>query len=274
VSRASLVDMLSLDRIDRDLFRAPVRDDQQRFHLFGGQVCAQALMAAIRTVDDRAPHSLHGYFLRRGNPAMDVLLHVDRDRDGGSFSARRVEAVQDGEVIFSLSASFHAEEESGEFQVQAPAEVPPPDTFDQAVYGGGPPDHFETRLVVMSTEETAGGMAVPQRLWARAREPLPDDPAMHACGVAYLSDYGSGFATTTVPNLAVAGPSLDHVMWFHQPIRVDDWVLIDMWPVRASGGRGTYMGTVHDGVGTLGGVFAQEALLRPGMRRGPVPGKS
>lgn len=267
---SAFLDMLTLDRIDRDLFRAPVRAGEERWHLFGGEVCAQALMAAIQTVDDRPPHSLHGYFLRRGKPTMDVLLHVDRDRDGGSFSARRVVAVQDGEVIFSLSASFHGEEASGEFQVPAPDDVPAPEALEPSSHGGGPPDFFETRVVVASDEDPG----VPSRVWAKAREPLPDDPAVRACTVAYLSDFGSGFARADVPDLASAGPSLDHVVWFHQPIEVDDWVLVDMWPLRASGGRGTYMGALHDRSGTLGGVFAQEALLRPGQRRGPVPGKS
>lgn len=268
MARAPLLDVLELEQLDRDLFRAP-RDENRgpMGHLFGGEVMAQALMAAILTVEDRAPHSLHGYFLRRGRPERDVILHVDRDRDGGSFSARRVVAVQDGEVIFSLAASFHAEEDSGEFQVPPPEDVAPPEDTAPSPSHGGPPDHFEARVLGVTADTD---FHVPTRMWVRTKGELPDDPAAHACALTYLTDFGSGFGDIDVPHLSKGGPSLDHVMWFHQPIRIDDWVLLDLWPLRASGARGTYMGAVHDRDGTLGCVFAQEALLREGMQPPPI----
>ena len=267
MTRAPLLDVLELEQLDRDLFRSPRREtEQERWHLFGGEVMAQALMAAVRTVEGRAPHSLHGYFLRRGLPDRDVILHVERDRDGGSFSARRVVAVQDGEVIFSLAASFHAEEDSGEFQVPPPTDVTSPENTAPSPTHGGPTEHFEAR--VLGVTETSD-LNLPTRMWVRTKGELPDDPAVHACALTYLTDFGSGFGEVDVPNLSRGGPSLDHVLWFHQPIRIDEWVLLDMWPLRASGARGTYMGAVHDRTETLGCVFAQEALLREGM--GPPP---
>ncbi len=267
MTRAPLLDVLELERLDRDLFRAPrVETGKEHWHRFGGEVMAQALMAAVHTVEDRAPHSLHGYFLRRGLPEKDVILHVDRDRDGGSFSARRVVAVQDGEVIFSLAASFHAEEDSGEFQVPPPDDVTAPEETALSPSHGGPTDYFEARVLGV-TEET--DLNLPTRMWVRTKGELPDDPSVHACALTYLTDFGSGFGDVEIPHLTRGGPSLDHVLWFHNPIRIDEWVLLDMWPLRASSARGTYMGAVHDQADTLGGVFAQEALLREGM--GPPP---
>ena len=252
--------ILDIKELDRDLYEAPPFSVQQGPHLFGGQVAAQALRAAILTVDaDRAPHSLHGYFLRQGTSDRSVMFQVFRDRDGRSFSSRRVLAIQNGEVLFSAAASFHIDESSDEYQVPVAPDMPDPD--DPALVGFvGPTQFFDVRGI--PGRFVHGEIRFSRRLWVRARVRLPDDPASHACALAYVTDLGSGFSELDIESLAAAGPSLDHAIWFHRPIRLDDWVLVDLWPLRASGSRGTYMGSVHDRRGTLGCMLAQEALLR------------
>ncbi len=294
-----LLELLDVEQLDRDLYRARSHWSKPRPHLFGGQVAAQALRAATLTVPaDRQPHSLHGYFLRRGTPERPIILRVYRDRDGGSFSARRVVAIQDGEAVFTVSASFHAQEPSGDFQVDMGADAPDPEGVPPSLPAGSRDAIVEMRPVETSEFEggaarTVGAAGAPaaegaagavarstrsaltSRVWIRAAERLPDDDALHACALTYISDYGSGFAGIDIPDLAQGGPSLDHCIWFHHPIRLDDWVLLDLWPLRASSARGTYMGTVHDRAGNLGGVLAQEALLRPRPELlGPPAGKS
>jgi acyl-CoA thioesterase II len=253
--------VLAIKELDRNLYEAPTFQNQLRPHLFGGQVAAQALRAAILTVDaDRTLHSMHGYFLRRGTSDRSVVLQVFRDRDGRSFSARRVLAIQNGEVLFSVAASFHVDESSNEYQVPVTPGMPDPDDANLLSLGG-PSQFFEIRGIPGKT--VVGEIRFSRRLWVRARVRLPDDPASHACALAYVTDLGSGFAELDIEGLAAAGPSLDHTIWFHRPIRLDDWVLVDLWPLRVSGSRGTYMGSVHDRQGTLGCMLAQEALLRP-----------
>jgi acyl-CoA thioesterase-2 len=250
-----MLDVLDLERLDRDLFRGGSGGDD---HLFGGHVMAQALRAAAHTVpEERAAHSMHGYFLRRGDPLRDVVYRVERDRDGGTFSARRVVALQYGEVIFNMSASFQGERTSGEYSVP-PAAVAGPEASRPEGWAGGPTDHVEYVSV------PPGGPDDPPavQMWARTKVALGDDPVVHACALAFISDYGVGFEAVDVPGLGKGGASLDHALWFHQPIRADDWVLVDLRPLRASHQRGTYTGTMHDRAGTLGAAFAQEALLR------------
>ena len=266
---ADLGELLDIRELDRDLYEAPSFPDEERQHLFGGQVAAQALRAAALTVDrERRAHSLHGYFLRRGTSGRSVVLQVFRDRDGGSFSSRRVLAIQNGEVLFSAAASFHLDEESPEYQLPMTSEVAGPEELP--VVHGGPDQFFETRGEV--GRAAADGMTFSSRLWVRSRSSLPDDDSVHDCALAYVTDLGSGFAGLEIDGLAPAGPSLDHCIWFHRPIRLDDWVLVDLWPLRASGARGTYMGAVHDRAGSLGCMLAQEALLRPrALSRGAAP---
>jgi acyl-CoA thioesterase-2 len=139
------------------------------------------------------------------------------------------------------------------------ADTPPPDAVSLGETAGGPTQFFEIQPVLGSTDGESGSS---NRLWTRSRVALPDDDIVHACALAYVSDFGSGFAELELEGLGHAGPSLDHCVWFHRPIRLDDWVLVDLWPLRASGSRGTYMGTVHDQAGSLGGVLTQEALLK------------
>jgi acyl-CoA thioesterase-2 len=260
VARHDLVALLELELLDRDLFRGHnERGARDRLSLYGGQVAAQALRAAGATVPSgRLPHSLHGYFLRPGRTDLPVIFHVDRDRDGGSFSARHVRAVQDGEVIFSMLASFHEREAAA--------------TFDAvATRGGAPADTLPARpspLLVDVREVTPTRIADGQvrhsdRLWVRAATRLPDDPLMHACALAYVSDLGSGFGQVEVPELSAGGPSIDHSLWFQEPIHADEWMLLELWPMKAGGARGVYGGSLRSEDGRLGAVMMQEMLLRP-----------
>ena len=252
-----LATLLELEELDRDLFRGRNGNHgAPRHSLYGGQVAAQALRAASLTVPpDRMPHSLHGYFLRAGRPDHPVVFAVDRDRDGGSFSARHVRAVQHGEVIFSMLASFNDERAAATFEAQPTREAPPP----EEVSSPGWDDLVELRQI---STRMIGVHTVSDHFWCRVRSPFPDDPVLHACALTYLSDNGSGFGLLDVPGVPPGGPSIDHVMWFHEPIRVDEWVLVDLRPARASGGRGTYLGTLRSLGGGLGAVIGQEVLLR------------
>jgi acyl-CoA thioesterase-2 len=254
-----LTALLELERLDRDLFRGQNEAGaRERPSLYGGQVAAQALRAAGATVPpERQPHSLHGYFLRRGRTELPVVFHVDRDRDGGSFSARHVRAVQDGEVIFSMLASFHAREEAA--------------TFDAVVTRGGPgadtlPARPSPLLVdvreVTPTRIADGQVRHSDVLWVRATSDLGDDPLVHACALSYVSDLGSGFGQVDVPELPAGGPSIDHSLWFHEPIRADQWMLLELWPMKAGGARGLYGGSLRSEDGRLGAVAIQEMLLR------------
>jgi len=255
-----LATALDLEELDRDLYRGVnTVAARARPSLFGGQVCAQALMAAGRTVPEaRRAHSLHGYFLRPGLIEHPVVLRVDRDRDGRSFSARHVAAIQDGEVIFSMLASFHAGATEDVYEDAAPRPVPDPD----ACPGYGTDTLLELRQVTM-TEVVDGRQLYSDRIWVRAAHPLPDDPMVQACALAYLSDLGTGFGRMRLPAIAGnGGPSIDHAVWLHEPIRADDWVLLDLEPWKATPGRALYRGVMRDRSGRLGGTLAQEHLLR------------
>jgi acyl-CoA thioesterase-2 len=253
----SLGEVLDIERLDRDLFRGiHAVNTELRTSLFGGQVAAQALMAAGLTVgDDRYPHSLHGYFLRRGRPDRPVLLYVDRDRDGRSFSARHVSAVQEGEVIFSMLASFHRDEPSATYD-GVPDELT---AFDDSVEN----HHFllDIRAPTALRFERERP-SFPDTLWIKAGHPLPDDRLSQAAALTYISDLGSGFGQVQQPDLPLGGPSIDHTVWFQEPIRVDDWVQMKMWPAKAGGSRGVYLGAIRDQQGRLGATLAQEMLLR------------
>ena len=253
----NLAQVLDIERLDRDLFRGiHATNAADRASLFGGQVAAQALMAAGLTVaDDRHPHSLHGYFLRRGRPDRPVLLQVDRDRDGRSFSARHVSAVQEGEVIFSMLASFHVDEPGGTYDA-APSELSPLDDTVQS-------HSFLLDVRAPSPLMTDDGRPTfPDCLWIRAANPLPDDRLSQAAALTYVSDLGSGFGQVRQADLPVGGPSIDHAVWFQTPIRVDEWVHLRIWPVKAGGGRGLYLGAMRDQQGRLGASLTQEMLLR------------
>ncbi|MGY2084037.1 acyl-CoA thioesterase [Blastococcus sp. SYSU DS0539] len=256
-AEASVLDVLALEEIDRDLYRSTLLFSDP-FPLYGGQVAAQALYAAGRTVGaDRLPHSLHGYFLRSGDAARPTIFRVDRDRDGGSFSARRVVAIQGGEVIFSMSASFHVPGPGPDHQVQETPTVEAPDAL---------PRFDMPRLFSMEArrpEQPFPAAHWPTRFWARATVALPDDPLVHACVLTYLSDIGTGLSALP-DDEAAPGPSLDHAVWFHRHVRLDDWALMDMVPRTVSGGRGWYTGSITTPGGVLAASFTQETLFRPG----------
>jgi acyl-CoA thioesterase II len=260
----NLEELLDLEELDRDLYRA--HNPVQSFtpHLFGGQVAAQALRAAALTVPEgRFPHSLHGYFLRRGEADIPTIMRVERDRDGRSFSARHVVALQHGEAIFTASASFHVDEESGDYCGHPlPPDVPGP-TAVTAHPMGESTVIFEAAGLFPEAPDREGHWRPARRFWARTREPLPDDRVIHACGLVYLSDMSTGFAELEVPNLPPGGPSLDHAIWFHRSVRADDWLYTDLEPISAAGARGLYQGWIHDRDGRLGATMVQETLLRP-----------
>lgn len=251
-----LLDILDLERIDTDLFRSTLVF-AERFPLYGGQVAAQALRSAGLTVPaGRLPHSMHGYFLRPGDASRPTVFRVDRDRDGRSFSARRVVAIQNGDVIFNMSASFHVPEDGRDDQVTKPPHVPPP---EECLPFRLP------RLFSMEARRTDGSPTDsyrPTRFWARCTSRMGEDPLLHACVLTYLSDITNGLASLEDDHNR-SGASIDHTVWFHRPVRTDDWVLMDDTPHSVAAGRGWYTGSVFDGSGRLAASYAQEALFRP-----------
>lgn len=265
-----LLSILELERLDRDLFRAYNPAHRPQGRVFGGQVASQALRAASATVEaEHRPHSLHGYFLRPGQPGIPIILSVDRIRDGRSFTTRRVVAQQQGEAIFSLSASFHCDEEGGQYQVPRADDVPEPDAatgrLDNPFRRFGAMSPFEVRELGPTPPDERGLYRSTRRVWVRTRHPLPDDPDLHACVITYMSDMGVVFAA----RIPVGAPweggmaaSLDHSVWFHRPVRADGWLLMDLRPVSNSGARGLVQGTIHTHDGVLAASIAQEALVR------------
>jgi acyl-CoA thioesterase-2 len=258
-----LFSLLTLERVDRDLYRGRNANYGPRRNLYGGQVAAQCLLAAAATVGpERLPHSLHGYFLREGRCDLPVILEVDRDRDGRSFSARHVNAVQEGEVIFSMVTSFHAEREGVEFDDAPRRAAPEPEDTPK---GGFNPLLLEVREVT-PTDFLKGVFS--DCLWVRSPVKLGDDPLLHRAGLTYLSDLGSGFGQLGSAVIGRGGPSVDHSMWFQNSIRADDWVLVDLRPVKAGWARACYQGSLRDRHGVLGATLYQEHLLLPGSLAG------
>ncbi len=264
-----LLALLDLERLDRDLFRAwnpRRRSGGPREALFGGQVAAHAVRAAAHTVDaDHHPHSLHGYFLRPGRDDAPTILQVDRIRDGRSFTTRNVDALQEGEAIFTLSASFHKDEPGGDVHAAMPAGVPTPDEL--LARGQQPHDHwgpgtpFE-RLEVPAEDFGDG----PRRMmWVRTRGRLPDDRDLHAAVLTFISDMGPVGAVRRALgefDRHGTGASLDHSVWFHRPLRPDRWLLFDVTSPSAAGARGLALGAIYSADGALGASIAQEALVR------------
>lgn len=262
-SLPTMAELLDLEEVDRDLYRGINEiPGNGRPTLFGGQVAAQALKAAGLTAPaGRNPHSLHGYFLRPGSRARPVIFKVERDRDGRSFSARRVRAVQDDAVIFDMTASFHVPESGAEYSSPMPSGLPDPESCPTEPFSHNFPS-AEARMVPPTTPD-GQVHELSSTIWLRIREPLGNDPLTHSCALTYLSDIGTGFLSTNVPGLPRGGPSLDHAVWFRTPIRADDWILQHMWPLMAGGARGLYTGSIHQRDGTLAAMITQESLLRP-----------
>jgi acyl-CoA thioesterase-2 len=278
---ADLIDLLALERLDRDLFRG--RSQDLGWHaIFGGQVLGQALSAAAQTVPAERPvHSLHGYFIRAGDVTRPIVYEVDRLRDGRSFTTRRVAAIQEGEPIFSLEASFQVDESGFDHQDPMP-DVPAPETLrSEREMAIALADRLPESVRAIATAERPieirpvdprnplrPKVTAPQRsLWYRTIDKLPDDPALHRYLLAYASDFSflgtaldpHGVSWLT-PGMQVA--SLDHVMWFHRPFRFDDWLLYAVDSASASGGRGLVRGRFFDRAGRLIASCAQEGLIR------------
>ena len=278
---ASLTAILDLERLESNLFRG--RSPKSTWpRVFGGQVIAQSLYAACKTVEGRQPHSLHAYFLLPGDPEQPIVYEVDRLRDGRSFTTRRVLAIQKGEAIFAMSASFQVDEPGYEHQMPMP-KVPMPEELPdreemassilphmpdavQAYYQRKRP--IEIRPVELERYRTGGKMEPKFNVWIRAMEPLPDEPALHRSVLAYASDLmlldSSLIAHgTTVFDQKIQGASLDHALWFHRPFRADDWLLYAQDSPSTSGARGFSRGLVFDRQGNLVASVAQEGLIRP-----------
>ena len=271
-----LVALLDLETIEVNRFRGH-NPDQLGVRIFGGQVASQALVAAGRTVPaDRLVHSLHAYFLRPGDPRAPVLYEVDRIRDGRSFTTRRTVAIQHGEAIFHLSASFHATEEGPEHQDPMPS-APDPEglpTFRErfAPYAERM-GHWYSRPRPIDTRYTDAPNRAKeprpprQQVWFRADGTLGDDPLLHACVLAYASDMSLLDSVLLPHGISwddgdFMGASLDHAMWFHRPFRVDGWLLYDPSSPSACGARGLAQGTIFDADGRLVVSVVQEGLVR------------
>ena len=251
----TLLDLLELEPLGDDIFRNGVVFDQER-GLYGGQVAAQALAAAGMTVDAaRRPHSLHGYFLRPGRTDKPMLLRVSRDRDGRSFSARRVVAVQDGEVILNLACSFALPEDGVDTQLAATPVLTGPGVTQQ-------PSMVLPSIEIRSPEEPQDDLPWHTRMWVRCTLPLPEDALVNACVLTYVSDLGSGLAALASDVEIKTMTTLDHALWFHRPVNLSSWVLLDLTPGSTAAGRGWYTGTVHDEQGVHVASLVQETLFR------------
>lgn len=255
---STLLEALTLEKLDRDLYRG-INVQAWGNTLYGGQVAAQSLAAAALTVDpDRRPHSLHGYFLRRGRDDLPVIFKVDRDRDGGSFSARHVAAEQDGEVIFSMLASFQRTSDQ-----EWPTLVPEYAPFDPPNFDGVEPRQDILMTILERPAPEAGDETndYNEYLKLKAAHPLGDDPIIQAAGLVYLSDLGSGYRRVFLPGLHNGGPSIDHLLYFHEPVRADDYVSFQMFPAASKSRRGLYLGHLRGPSDELAAVVGQECLL-------------
>ncbi len=276
----ALVKLLDLQRIEDNIYRGFSPPGDPRARVFGGQVASQALVAAGRTVPaDRHVHSLHSYFLRPGDTKAPIVYEVERTRDGGSFTTRRVLAIQHGQTIFALSASFQVEEPGVDHAMAGPDVADPltlPTLAERAAAAGGKgpwsktPRPFDLRYVTTPPwleGERVGQPGAHSQVWFRADGTLPDDDLLHVCLLAYLSDLTlldgilvNHGVNPTDNRLQMA--SLDHALWFHRPIRVDQWLLYDISSPSASGARGLGLGHFFDQQGTLIATAFQEGLVR------------
>jgi acyl-CoA thioesterase II len=275
----TLSEGLALEKLEENLFRGAVSDTIIK-RVYGGKVLGESLTAAQLTVTDREVHSVHAYFLREADAYSPVIYSVDRSRDGKSFSARRVTAIQHGQPIFTLEASFHKLETGVEFQRRM-GDVPPPEAVEPLVWDWSKFDSLSPRYQRMMTITAPfeirpiDGMAgthdaegTPlRRVWIRTTDRLPDSTALHRAILAYISDYGliwtllahHGFLVT---NDRVIVASLDHAMWFHRPFRMDEWLLYQCEGVSSSAARGLARGSFYTQAGELVVSVTQEGLMR------------
>jgi len=277
---ADLLAVLELEALEVNLFRGESRDIGAP-QVFGGQVLGQALVAAYRTVEDRDCHSLHAYFLRRGDFNAPIVYQVDRSRDGSSFTNRRVVAIQHGEQIFHMSCSFQVREAGMDHAATMP-DVPPPESlpdfesYREELLAELPEkvrrffEHrrpFEFRPVQKPNYLTPVPQAPAKQVWFRTVDQIPsDEDRLHRCLLAYVSDYNL-LDTATLPHarsfLHLQMASIDHTMWFHRPFRADEWLLYVVDSPSASGARGFARGSIFTRDGRLVASTAQEGLIRP-----------
>ncbi len=273
-----LIDQLELEQLEKNLFRGQSRDFGTG-RVFGGQVLGQALYAALRTVEGRVAHSLHAYFLREGDNHAPIIYEVDRARDGRSFSNRRVVAVQHGRQIFNMTASFQASQPGPEHQDPMPDVPKPEELKDLRELTSGEADWMPRRYFSLLKISKAldfrpvdprhtlstGAREPRQMLWVRTSTRLPDDVEAHQAFLAFLSDMGL-IGMVTFPHVRPPQgfqlASLDHALWFHYPVRVDEWMLFDLHSPWAGGARGFARASVYRGDGTRVATMTQEGLFR------------
>lgn len=259
--------LLDLERIDTNIFRGQSQDIGTK-QVFGGQVLGQALAAAQMTISKRSAHSAHAYFLRKGDFNAPIIYEVDHSRDGKSFSARRVRAIQHGRPIFIMSASFQIQEFGDEYQenIELPSKeegylIPTPEKGKPFKYKIA--QYFEARII---DRDNQSGKNLYQ-FWLKMRQKLPDNANLHRSILAYVSDYGP-LSAAIIPHrekfkvhkYVVA--SIDHALWFHRPFRVDEWFYYECTPISTSGARGLARGAIYNEVGQLVASTIQEGLMR------------
>ena len=277
-----LLALLDLERLEVDLFRGESPDETTSQRVFGGQVIAQALVAAYRTVEDRLCHSLHAYFIRPGDPKIPIIYEVDRSRDGGSFTTRRVIAIQHGRQIFNMACSFHVEEDGWFHQhdmpeVQGHDDLMPMEALREKIADRIPErfrEEFLRPRAVEIREIDPMHLLKPtpkpdvSHLWFKVAREIDEAPWLHQCLLAYASDMrllGTGQRPHGISWMTgeVMSASLDHSMWFHAPVRFDDWLLYAMDAPYAGGARSFNRGAVYTRAGQLVASVAQEGLMRP-----------
>ncbi|CRK53005.1 Acyl-CoA thioesterase 2 [Rhodococcus sp. RD6.2] len=266
---SSIEEILELEQLEKDIFRGIVADTMLT-RTFGGQVAGQALVSAVRTVDEQyRVHSLHGYFLRPGNPTIPTVFLVDRIRDGRSFCTRRVTGVQDGQAIFTMSASFHVGDAGIEHADRMPP-VPDPDelpdtarSVEELSWEYREWADWDLRFVPQEQITRRPGVPAQQQVWFRYRGTLPEDPVFHICTLAYMSDMTLlGSAQVPHADVRVQQASLDHALWFLRPFRADEWLLYDQSSPSAGFGRALTQGRIFDRSGDLVAAVVQEGLTR------------
>lgn len=277
----AIEEILDLEQLEVNIYRGSVFSPESGFlqRTFGGHVAGQSLVSAVRTVDQRyRVHSLHGYFLRPGDALARTVFLVERTRDGGSFATRRVNAVQHGEIIFSMGASFQTEQDGIGHQDPMPA-APAPDglpglnsikVFDDA--GFKQFEEWDVCIVPRERLQLSPGKAAQQQVWFRHRDPLPDDQVLHICALAYMSDLtllGSAQVTHLDVREHLQVASLDHAMWFMRSFRADEWLLYDQSSPSAGGGRALTQGKIFTQRGEMVAAVMQEGLTR--YKRGFQP---
>ncbi|MEB3022573.1 acyl-CoA thioesterase II [[Mycobacterium] crassicus] len=277
----AIEEILDLEQLENDIFRSTVvnANPGARGRAFGGRVAGQTLVSAVRTVDPRyRVHSLHGYFLRPGDPVAPTVFLVERVRDGGSFCTRRVSAVQHGQAIFHMSASFQVAQQGINHQDTMPDAPNPEDmppisamiAFDDE--GFRQFQEWDLRRVPRDQLPHIPGKIAEQQVWFRHSDPLPDDPVLHICALAYMSDLtllGTSWSIHPGERDLLEVSSLDHAMWFMRPFRADEWLLYDQSSPSAGAGRSLTQGKIYNQRGEMVAAVMQEGLTR--YPRGHAP---